>query len=236
MCSDPNNLPFSNQRQEGFENKLAVLVAADLGATVEYTWWAQRKSFVRNTLVAGSCDVIAGIPSNFPGILTTHPYYRSSYVFVTRAERGLKLTSLDDPRLKRLRIGTHVVGNDYAPPAYALARRGVVRNVTGFSLFGGYGEENPPARIFDALARADIDIAIVWGPLAGYFARKEPVPMSLAPVPQDAALGAIPFTFDVSLGVRPQDEALKVELDRALDRHREEVRRILDDYGVPQSH
>src|SRR3954470_23641542 len=123
VCADPNNLPFSNDRGEGFENEIARLVARDLGRELKYVWWAQRRGFVRNTLKAGLCDVIIGVPSSFELAETTRPYYRSSYVFVSLASRKLHLGSLDDPRLKHLRLGVQMIGDDFAnsPPAHALA-------------------------------------------------------------------------------------------------------------------
>ena len=102
VCADPNNLPFSNSRQEGFENKLADLIAKDLKAKVRYTWWAQRRGFIRNTLNAGKCDVVMGVPSSFELALATNSYYRSTYVFVTRHDRNLRITSFDDPLLRKL--------------------------------------------------------------------------------------------------------------------------------------
>ncbi|HEX5514797.1 MAG TPA: transporter substrate-binding domain-containing protein, partial [Gammaproteobacteria bacterium] len=127
VCADPNNLPFSNRAGEGFENKLVELVARELGATVHYTWWAQRRGFVRNTLKAGECDLVAGVPSNMEMLLTTTPYYRSGYVFVTRVN-GPLVRSLDDPLLRQVTVGVQLIGDDGAnsPPAHALARRGVV--------------------------------------------------------------------------------------------------------------
>src|SRR5205807_2334710 len=150
VCADPNNMPFSNDRAEGFENKLAEMIAGKLGAKLQYTWWSERKSFIRNSLDQGRCDVVMGLPAALESITATHPYYRSTYVFVSRRDRKLDITSLDDPRLENWRIGIHVVGDDYAPPAYVLARRGITANIVGFSLFGEYGEPNPPARIIDA--------------------------------------------------------------------------------------
>src|SRR5581483_1249741 len=147
VCADPNNLPFSNERGEGFENKLAELAAGELGAKINYTWWAQRRGFVRNTLREGLCDVVVGVPVGFDPLLTTQPYYRSTYVFVTRRDRGLALKSLDDPRLRSLRIGVHLIGNDgfNVPPAHGLARRGMVTNVVGYTIYGDYRDPNPPA-------------------------------------------------------------------------------------------
>jgi mxaJ protein len=122
VCADPNNLPFSNSRSEGFENKVAELVARELGAKLQYTWWAQRRAFVRNSLGNGACDVIMGLPPDYPSVLTTEPWYRSTYVLLSR---DLPVKSLYDPALRTARIGVHVVGEDYAPPAQELARRGI---------------------------------------------------------------------------------------------------------------
>src|SRR6266576_763755 len=121
VCSDPNNLPFSNQREEGFENRIAELVAKDLNAKLRYTWWAQRRGFVRNTLNAGECDVFIGVPSSFERTRTTIPYYRSTYVFITRRDRHLNVVSFDDPILRRLKIGVQMIGDDFTntPPAHA---------------------------------------------------------------------------------------------------------------------
>src|ERR1044072_8349706 len=137
VCADPNNLPFSNQRGEGLENKIAELLAHDLGERVEYTWWAQRRGFFRNTLKSGMCDVVIGVPSGLAMALTTKPYYRSSYVFLSRQDRHLNLKSLDDPVLRKLRIGVQIIGNDQtnAPPAHALTRRNIIDNVKGFTLY-----------------------------------------------------------------------------------------------------
>lgn len=234
VCADPNNLPFSNQRGEGFENRLARLAARDLGFKgVKYTWWAQRRGFIRNTLNAGQCDLVMGVPRGFDPVLTTRPYYRSSYTLVYRRYAGHDLRSLDDPRLKNLRIGLHFIGDDYSnpPPAEALAQRGIVGNVVGYSLYGDYREPNPPARLIEAVAKREIDVAIAWGPLAGYFARRQPVPLTVVPLATPA--GAQPFEFSIAMGVRKGDEALQHRLDRFLDRRRSAVTELLQDYGVP---
>src|SRR4051812_19530688 len=180
VCADPNNLPFSNARGEGFENRLAALVASELGRKkVVYTFFPQRRGFIRNTLRAGTCDVVMGIPAGFEMVRPTTPYYRSSYVFVTRKDAGVPIASFDDPRLRTLRIGIHVIGDDYnnVPPAEALATRHIVDNVRGFPIYGAYSEPDPPRALVDAVARQEIDVAIAWGPLAGYFAPREPVPL-----------------------------------------------------------
>ncbi len=235
VCADPNNMPFSNEQGQGFENKLADLVAAKLGSKLEYTWWSQRKSFVRNSLDEGRCDLVMGVPTSLASLDVTKPYYRSTYVFVSRHDRNLQLTGLADPRLDQWRIGVHVVGDDYAPPAAALAHRGVVKNIVGFSLFGEYGEQNPPRKLIDAVVNGDIDLAIVWGPFAGYFAKQENTPLDIVPVSPPMFL-AVPFTYDISAGVRKGNDALRAEVDNVLQNQSAAVEQILSAYGVPQVH
>lgn len=235
VCADPNNLPFSNRREEGFENKIAELIATELGATVRYTWWPQRRGFIRNTLREHACDVVMGVPSSYELVLTTKPYYRSTYVFLYRKDSGFDISSFDDPTLRTVRIGVHVIGDDYAnsPPAHALGNRDIVENVVGYSVFGDYSEENPPARIVDALGAGELDVAIVWGPIAGYFAKRQPLELELVPVSPAIDLPFLPFVYDISMGVRREDEALKEQMEEILDRNAAEVRKILEDYGVP---
>jgi mxaJ protein len=211
VCSDPNNMPWSNQAGAGFENALARLVADELDARLEYTWWAQRRGFVRNTLRAHRCDVILGIPSSLELVLVTRPYYRSTYVFASRAEDSLEFASFDDPVLRTLRIGVQIIGDDYAnsPPAHALAARGLVRNVTGYSVYGNYAEPDPPADIMRALLDDRIDVAVAWGPLAGWFARTSHLPLRLTPVQPQIDVPYLPMVFDISMGVRREDLALR---------------------------
>src|SRR5205814_4151617 len=174
----------SNQRLEGFENKIAELIAHELNAKREYTWRAQRRGFFRETLKQGDSDLVMGIPTDSEMALTTQSYYRSSYVFVFAKNRDYKLRSLDDPILRTLKIGVPLAGDagGNTPPAQGLAARGIVTNVLGFTVYGDYRDENPPARIIDAVAHGDIDVAIVWGPLAGYFAKKSSVALEVVPV------------------------------------------------------
>lgn len=235
VCADPNNMPFSNQRQEGFENKLAELVAEQIGAKLEYTWWSERGSLIKNTLNARRCDVLMGVPASLDQVTPTEPYYRSTYVFVSRRDRGLNVTSLADPRLNSLKIGIHIVGEDLAPPAYALAQRGITRNVVGFSLFGAYGEENPPRDLVDAVERGQIDIAIVWGPFAGFFANGASLPLEITPVSPRIFFG-VPFTYDISMGVRKGNESLKDELNGVLAHQSSAIQSLLAQYSVPEVH
>jgi mxaJ protein len=235
VCADPNNLPFSNERGEGFENRIAELIARDLGQHVEYTWFPQRRGFVRNTLNAGLCDVVLGVPAGYEMVTTTRPYYRSTYVFVTRHDRGLRITSLDDPRLRRLRVGVHMIGDDYAntPAAQALARRGLAANVVGYTIYGDYSKPNPPAALIDAVARGDVAVAVAWGPLAGYFARHSTVGLDVTAVTPQVDRPSLPFAFDIAMGVRRRDTTRLATLQRELDRRRPDIARILAEFGVP---
>ena len=234
VCADPNNLPFSDRTQAGFENRLAELAARELHRSVAYYWQPQRRGFVRTTLNAGRCDVIVGVPTASELVRVTRPYYRSTYVFVSRRARHLAISSFDDPRLRRLRIGIPITGDDYAnpPPAQAVAVRHLVNNVRGYPVYGDYSQPRPSWGVLNGLLDGEIDVAVAWGPLAGYFAREAAAPVDIVPVvaPADVALS---FAFDMSMGVRRDDRALAAALDEILARRAPEVRRILASFGVP---
>jgi mxaJ protein len=235
VCADPENLPFSNEKLEGFENKIADLLAKDFNAPLSYVWWGQRHGFIRNTMNAtlkdARCDIVIGVPAGYDEVLTTKPYYRSTYVFVYPRGKGLQIRSLDDPVLKKIKVGVHLLGDDYTnpPPVHELSKRGIVDNVVGFDTF--YSAENPPNRIIDAVAAGKIGVAIVWGPAAGYFVGRQSVPLEVTAVPSGKT--DLPFAFDISMGVRPGDVMLKAQLEKALDRKQVEIQKILKDYGVP---
>ena len=234
-CADPNNLPFSNKAGQGFENKLAGIIAGDLHAKLAYIWWAQRRGYVRNTLNERKCDFWPGIGSNVEMVATTRPYYRSTYMFVTRERTPLNGLTLDDPRLKTLKIGVQMVGDDASntPPAHALARRGIIGNVRGYMLYGDYKVPNPPASIIRAVERGDIDVALVWGPLAGYFTARSPVPLRLEPVTPWFADNQWPMQFDVSVGVQKDNQKLLKDIDQVLVRRAADIRKLLASYHVP---
>jgi len=231
VCADPNNMPFSNQRGEGFENKLVNLIAADLGRPVEYTWWAQRRGNVRETLNAGRCDLIPGVAAGLEMLATTEPYYASTYVAVTR-ESEPPVTSFDDPRLTTLRIGVQMIGDDFSntPPAHALSRRGIVGNVRGYMVYGDYAQPNPHERIVRAVAKGGIDVAFVWGPIGGYFAPRQDVPLHVEPlrVGPDERLA-----YAIALGTRRGDDTFRTQIEQVLEHNRAEVRQLLATYRVP---
>jgi len=196
---------------------------------------APRRGYIRNTknatLKEGRCDFVIGVPANYDLVSTTRPYYRSTYMFVYAKNKGLSIRSLDDQVLKKVKIGVHLLGDDYTnpPPVHELGKRGVVDNVTGFSTF--YSAENPPSAIVDAVANGTIDVAIVWGPIAGYFAQRQRVPLELVPIP--SRKGDLPFQFDIAMGVKRGNEAARTKLAQVLDRRQPEIEAILRAYGVP---
>lgn len=237
VCADPNNLPFSNRARQGFENRIAELVAHDLSASIDYVWWAQRRGYARNTVNADKCDIWAGVATGVEMLATTAPYYRSTYVFVTRAERSLGGLTLDDERLRHLSVGVQMIGNDAmnTPPAHALSRRGITQNVRGFMVYGDYRKPNPPSAIVAAVANGDTDVALVWGPLAGYFAKRSATKLRLEPVTPALDGGHWPMTFEIGMGVRKDAPALGREIDAILIREHIAIQAILREYGVPLS-
>jgi mxaJ protein len=230
VCADPNNMPFSNMKQQGFENRIAAIVAKDLGTNLIYVWQRMGRGFVREYLDKSRCDLLIGIPSNFRPVLTTTPYYRSTYVFVSRRTQTLELAGgFDSPDLRRLKIGVQVLEEEYAPPGEALARRGLQAAIVGFDTTGDGAES-----IVRAVAKHEVDIAVVWGPLAGYFARRFPGSLTLTPVEPEVDPPGLPFTFAISMGVRKGNLALRDELERTLTKRQPEIRNILNEYKVPQ--
>jgi quinoprotein dehydrogenase-associated probable ABC transporter substrate-binding protein len=235
VCADPNNLPYSNYHMQGFENRIADLIAKDLGMEVSYFWYPQREKFFRQTLNSGMCDVVMGVPSGFEKALTTRPYYRSSYVFISRRDRNLRIDSFDDPRLKTLSIGVHVLGDSdkSQPPVFALTTRGIVRNLVGFNIFGNLYETDPSADLIHAVSEKKVDVAVVWGPLAGYFAQRSDVPLDITHIAGDALNPSLPLSFDIGIGVRKGDTQLQQQLDSELTRRKPDIDRILRSFGVP---
>jgi quinoprotein dehydrogenase-associated probable ABC transporter substrate-binding protein len=233
VCSEPNNLPFSNRAGEGFENRIAQLVARDLGDRLEYTYALQNEKFVKHTLDARKCDAMMGVSVGMDEVETTRPYYASSYIFVSRAADGLTLSSLADPRLRKLRIGVHLIGDDSTPPAMALGELGIVDNVKGFMIYGDFAKPNPPARLIEAVENRDVDIAAVWGPLGGYFAKSSPVALRVTPIAGAQRFAPLRFRFAIAMGVRKGDTRLRDALDAVIARERPAIRRILVSYGVP---
>lgn len=235
VCADPSNLPYSNKAREGFENRIADVLAADLKIDVDYFWFSGHRSFMRRTLLDRVCDVVISAPQGLPGVVTTRPFFTSSYTAVMRAGDARRFTSFDDPWLKEAKIGLQLVGNEGAttPPALALARRGANEHITGFAMWADDSDPTPQGRIVDAVANGEIDIAFVWGPFAGFFAKKHGAALRLDPITSDPGRPEVSFVFPMAVAVRKAETAFRDRLQEALDRHAPEIAAILSEAGVP---
>ena len=227
VCADPNNAPFSSRDKTGFENRIAEMVAHELGSHLTFVWQRMGRGFVREYLDKGTCDLLIGIPTSYRPVLTTSPYYRSTYVFLSR--QGEPTPSLNTSALHGLKIGIQVLDEQYTPPGEALARRGLQSTIVGFDTIGDGADS-----IVRAVANRKIDIAIAWGPLAGHFAKEFGTTLRITPVEPEVDPPGLPFTFSISMGVRKGNLALKNDLERMLRTRRDDIRAILDDFGVPQ--
>ena len=235
ICAEPDNLPFSNEKGEGFENKIAAVLAKDLGMSLEYTFLREKKGFLRQTLNANRCDVVIGVPSQLERVRKTEPYYRSTYAIVTRKDRHLDLKSYNDPAWEGLKIGLHTIGDDgsNAPPAHVLGHHHLGANVVGYPMWGAEGERDPQGDVVKAVADKKIDAAIVWGPFAGYFAKPYGKDLLVRPAPVDPELPDQIMAWDITMAVRKDDEALQGKLNGSLHRESKKIQQILKDYHIP---
>lgn len=233
VCADPRNLPASDDRLEGYENRIAALVAAELGASVRYVWTATWRGSYLRPLRQGRCDVLMGVAAGMPGVLTTRPWLTSSYVFVSANRRGDPPRGFDDGERLGRRIGLHAIVAERAntPPANALARRGLGDRVVGYPMWG----ETPDVAgaIVDDVAAGRIDSAVVWGPIAGWYARRHGDALALTATGPDPRQPAVPFVYGIAIGVREDDMALRSELQAILDRKQQDIRSVLAEFSVP---
>jgi quinoprotein dehydrogenase-associated probable ABC transporter substrate-binding protein len=227
VCADPGSLPFSNDKGEGFENKIADLMAKDLKVPIRYTWYPNSFGFLRNTLQARRCDLVIGIAAGAEMILNTNPYYRSSYVIATRRKDNLDIDMLGDPRLKRLKIGLSVS----TPPATIVASKGLMANVRPYALSVDTRYDQPGKQMIDDLASGVIDVAILWGPIAGYYARQHGDELSVAPLVKESK--AIRMDFYITMGVRPNETNWKNQINQLIRSHQDQITTILRENGVP---
>ncbi len=227
VCADPSNLPFSNQAGEGFENKIAELLATELAVPVRYTWFPQATGFVRNTLQARKCDIVIGISLGFELLQNTNPYYRSSYALVYRSDNGLRLSALDDPELKKLRLGV-VAGT---PPASLMARYGLLGRVRPYHLVADTRFEQPGKQMIEDIAAGEVDVGVLWGPIAGYYGKQQSPPLTVVPLPSRP--GEVRMDFRITMGVRFNEPEWKHEINQLIKRKQPEINAILADYGVP---
>ena len=231
VCADPDDLPNSNKAGEGFENKLAELLATTWNSKLEYVWWAAPRGMMR-MLNGTYCDVWLQIPAGYDLSGVTKPYYRTGYTFVRRKD-GPDVTSLDDPRLKTLKIGVHLFAADgeNTPPAMALSAHGVVGNLVGFSTTYSGGLDRP-VDIIQAVIDRKIDIALVWGPIAGYWSKQLGADLVLTPIENDSVT-RIPMAYSMGMAVRRRDREFKDSLEHFMTAKQPEILALLKEYGVP---
>ena len=240
VCQDPNNLPFSNIKGDGIENKLAELFAKKLGWKLDYFSFPQRMGFVRNTIrfkLPGTnyrCDIIMGVPTGFDQVATTKPYYRSTYALVFPKGKGLDnvkskqdFLQLDSKQLKKLKIGLY----DRSPASQWLSRRGLLEQAVPYRIMNADPNQYPGEIIEKDLAAGKIDVAVVWGPLGGYFAKKIKQPeLSVVPLTSEPGIN---FQYEMSVGVRFGEKEWKAQVEKFLDENKTEINEILREFNVP---
>ena len=241
VCQDPNNLPFSNRALEGFENKIAALLATELGWKVEYTWYPQRMGFIRNTLRAkedGSdtfkCDLVTGVAAGFDMGATTRSYYRSTYAMAYVKGKGLDgvrtledLKNLDPGQRAKLRLG--VFGG--SPVTDWLLENGLITQMVSYQAQSGDADRYPGEMVEKDLAGGAIDVAFIWGPIAGYFAQQSKA-VPIAAIPLQPHPG-VKFDFEIAMATRFGEAAYKKRIDEAIEKKRPQINAILTQYGVP---
>jgi len=227
VCADPNNLPFSNDKGEGFENKIAEVLAADLGVPVRYTWFPDTIGFIRSTLNARRCDIVIGTVAGNELVQNTNPYYRSTYALIYKSDRGLTLKTLEDPILKTLKIGA-VAGT---PPTTVLATQGLLGNLRSYQLVVDTRFDHPAEEMIHDVATGSIDVGIVWGPIAGFYAKRESIPLSV--VALASANTPLQMDYRITMGVRHNEPEWKRKINGLIRKHRSDINKILFDFGVP---
>jgi quinoprotein dehydrogenase-associated probable ABC transporter substrate-binding protein len=228
VCADPHNLPFSNQQGEGLENKLAELFAAKLNKKLDYVYFPQATGFVRMTLAAHRCDVIMGFPQGDDLVQNTNPYYRSAYALVAKPGSDLAgVESLADPRLKGKHLGV-VAGT---PPASNLSANGLMAGAKAYPLVVDTRVDSSAAAMVKDIVAGGIDAGVLWGPMAGYYAKQSDPKLQVTPLLKER--GGPHMSFRIGMGVRPADQNWKRQLNRMIQENQSEINRILLEYGVP---
>ncbi len=228
VCSDPANLPFSNQKGEGFENKIADIVADELKIPVEYTWFPQATGFIRRTLFAKACDVVIGFAQGDELVLNTNHYYRSTYALLYRKGQGLDgVASLDDPRLKDKNIGI-IAGT---PPGDVMTSLDLMKFARPYPLTVDRRFESPAERMIADIRKGDIAAGILWGPIAGYFGSRGGEALEVVPLVKEAK--GPRMSYRITMGVRQGDDTWKRQLNDVIAKRQGDIDKVLLDYGVP---
>ena len=228
VCADPRNLPFSNEAGEGFENRVAAIIAADLEIPLAYIWFPQVTGFVRNTLRARECDLVMGAVSGDGIMDSTNPYYHTGYMLVTRVADGITASSVGDPALRGLRLGVIAA----TPPTDLLLRHGLMDQVRAYSLRVDTRISNPARDMLRDVVDGTIDVALVWGPVAGYAIKQDHLPLQARFI--EAEPGAPRLDYRIAMGVRAGEPEWRRRINQAIGRHKPEIEAVLAEYGVPQ--
>ncbi len=232
VCAETDSLPYSNELEEGFENRIAEMLAEELGAQLSYVWLPQPHARARDVFIQeGRCDLVIGIPDGHSRFLTSLAYYRTTYVFVHRKDSPYEIDSFDDPDLTGLKIGVQVSGGSISPASFALAKRELIDNQVGFG--SDSSQADPFSAIIRAVIEGEVGVAVVWGPIAGYFAKEQPIELVLTPVRPQIEMPFVSMVAPISVGVRLGDEALRDEVNTALVQRWDDIQGVLEDYGVP---
>jgi quinoprotein dehydrogenase-associated probable ABC transporter substrate-binding protein len=227
VCADPNNLPFSDEKKEGFENKIAELIGAELGLSVDYAWFPQVTGFVRNTLRARLCDLVTGTVAGDEVMQTTNPYYFTTYVMFYRSDKGLTLDGLQNPRLAGLLLGV-VAGT---PPADLLVRHDLMSHTRPYALMVDTRAESPTHQMVQDVIDGTIDVGFLWGPIAAYYRKRDDLPLTLVPLKDEP--GAARMEYHIAMGVRANEPEWRRRINAAILKRQPEIIAILRDYGVP---
>jgi mxaJ protein len=228
ICADPDNLPFSNRAGSGFDDRIISLVARDIHREPVFVWARSRRGFLREQFSRNACDVLLGVPTGVRGVAVTDPYYTSSYAFVTRARQNLQIASFTDGRLKDRRIGLQILEEDLSPPSLPLIRSGHAAQIVGFESFG-----KREGDVVRAVADGRVGVAVVWGPVAGYFAQRSPVRLAVTPVSRTYSFSGVPFTYSIGFGVHKRDGALLQQLNDSIHRLQPKINQILSAFAIP---
>lgn len=228
VCSSPENLPYSNEKGEGFENKIAEVIAAELKVPVEYTWYPLGMGLARRTLSAKKCDVILQTVQADETTLNTNAYYRSTYILVYKKGAGLDgVTSIADPKLKGKKLS-----NQGGPVGDQIAKHGLMQDAKSYRLMVDRRYDNPEKEIIDDVLNGVIDVGAVWGPLGGYIAKQHADKLTVVPLLEEEE-GTLKITYRMTMGVRAGDSTWKRQLNELIKEHQGDFDKILMDYGVP---
>ncbi|HEV2619407.1 MAG TPA: quinoprotein dehydrogenase-associated putative ABC transporter substrate-binding protein [Acidobacteriaceae bacterium] len=228
VCADPDNLPFSDRAHAGFDDRIAALVARDLHRQLIFIWARSRRGFLREQFNKNACDVLLGVPVGTREVAVTEPYYTSSYTFVSPTRKHLQIASFTDEHLNGQRIGLQILEEDLSPPSLPLIRSGHAGQIVGFESFG-----RQEGDVVKAVADGRVGVAIVWGPVAGYFAHSSPVPLTVTPISRGYSFSGIPFTYSMGFGVHKQDRPLLEELNDSIRKLHPKINQVLAAFAVP---